>query len=117
MRFLVVVALWLFGASTALAAQDGCRTVHGRMTLANGTPSVRIWVIGSQRVLGVVQQDESFNDLPANIRQLWAAHGDDAMWSSYLFGDFTVCPVTKSEPGHMQLVSLRDGKRLHVRPR
>jgi hypothetical protein len=87
------------------------------MSLANGAPSVRIWEIGTHRVLGVVQQDERFDDLPANIRRLWAAHGDDAMWSSDLFGDFRVCPVTKSKPGRMQFVRVKQAARLRVRPR
>jgi len=89
--------------------------VHGRMSVANGTPSVRIWVIGTHRVLGVVQQDETFEDLPANIRHLWAAHGDDAMWSSSIFGDFRVCPLTKSKPGWMQFVSVKSGVHLRIR--
>jgi hypothetical protein len=116
MRALIVVALCLFATSAALAGAGGCRNVHGRLTLANGNPSVRIWVIGTQRVLGVVQRDESFGDLPSNIRRLWAAHGDDAMWSSYLYGDFTVCPVTRSEPGRMQLVRLTGGTHLRAQP-
>ena len=85
------------------------------MSLANGSPSMRIWVIGTHRVLGVVQQDETFEDLPANIRHLWASHGDDAMWASYIFGDFRVCPLTKSKPGWMQFVSVKGGDHLRIR--
>ena len=117
MRALILAAICLFATSAALAREGGCRAIHGRMTLSNGTPSVRIWIIGTHRVLGVVQQDERFEDLPANIRRLWAAHGDDAMWSSDLFGDFAVCPVTRSEPGRMQLVRVLGATRLHVRAR
>jgi hypothetical protein len=87
------------------------------MELANGNPAVRIWVVGSSRVLGVVQQHERFDDLPRNIRQLWGAQGDDAMWSSYLFGNFRVCAVSISKPGQMQFVTLRSGTNLHVGPR
>jgi hypothetical protein len=87
------------------------------MSLSNGTPSVRVWVIGADRVLGVIQQDESFSDLPANVRHRWSAQGDEAMWSSYLFGDFRVCPVTKSKPGRMQLVRVEGAANLRVRPR
>ena len=86
------------------------------MTLSNGTPSVRIWVVGTSRVLGVVQQDERFGDLPANVRNLWAAHGNEAMWASSLFGDFRVCPITKSKPGRMQLVSLKEATSLRLQP-
>lgn len=117
MRALLIATVCLIVASPALAVENDCRTVRGRMSLANGTPSVRIWVVGTHRVLGVVQQDESFGDLPANVRHLWAAHGDDAMWSSDLFGDFRVCPVAVNKPGHMQLVRLNEATRLTVRPR
>jgi len=68
-------------------------------------------------MLGVVQQDERFDDLPANIRQLWDAQGNDAMWSSDLFGDFLVCPISKDKPGYMQLVSVKEAANLHLRPR
>ncbi len=94
-------------ALPGIASAEACRTVHGRMSLANGAPTVRIWVIGSNRVLGVVQQNERFDDLPANVRRIWAADGDDAMWRSDLFGHFRVCAVTPSRPGRMQLVSLK----------
>ncbi len=117
MRATVIAVLCVVAASPALAGESGCRTVHGRMSLANGTPSVRIWVIGSHRMLGVIQQDEAFTDLPANIRQLWSAHGDDAMWSSDLFGDFRVCPLRADRPGHMQPVRLEAASNLRLRPR
>jgi hypothetical protein len=115
MRALIIAAVLTISTSPAQAGESGCRTVYGRMSLANGNPSVRIWVVGTDRVLGVVQQDESFGDLPENIRHVWAAHGDDAMWSSYLFGDFNVCPVTKSKPGRMQFVSVKQATSLRVR--
>src|ERR1700754_4715838 len=56
----------------ALTASDPgaprlCRTVHGRISAANGNPSIRIWVVGTKRMLGVGSQDDlSLNDLPAN---------------------------------------------------
>lgn len=88
MRALMLAAMCFIAASQTLADESTCRTVRGRMFLSNGTPSVRIWIVGTHRVLGVIQQDESFGDLPANIRQLWDSHGDIAMCSTYLFGDF-----------------------------
>ena len=87
------------------------------MSLWNGTPSVRIWVVGTRRILGVVQQDETFDDLPANIRQVWDAKGDEAMWNTDLFGDFRVCAVTESRPGWMQMVKVEQARGLRVQPR
>jgi hypothetical protein len=94
-----------------------CRTVHGRMSLANGTPSVRILAIGTHRVLGVIQQDETFNDLPDNIRRLWNAKGDEAMWQADLIGDFVVCPFTTEHTGWMQMVRVKSARHLRFRPR
>jgi hypothetical protein len=34
---------------------DSCRIVHGRLMYYNGTPSFRVWVVGTNRVLGVHQ--------------------------------------------------------------
>jgi len=32
-----------------------------------------------------------------------------------IFGDFLVCPFTRSQPGEMQLVCIEEGKNLKVR--
>ena len=101
-------------ALPAVAMAWPCQTVHGRMYLANGTPSVRIWIVGTTRLLGVLQQDQRFDDLPRNIRTTWAAHGDE--WSSYLFGNFRVCPIERDRPGWMRLVNVVGGAALRVRP-
>jgi hypothetical protein len=113
MRLPILAALCAIASAPAVA--DGCRTVHGRMSLANGAPSVRIWVVGGHRILGVVQVHQKLDDLPANIRQIWAARGVQAMWSSDLFGDYRVCPVTRSRPGRMQLVTVAAGSNLRLR--
>ncbi|HWA63400.1 MAG TPA: hypothetical protein VG939_18630 [Caulobacteraceae bacterium] len=117
LRHVLAAALGLVATSPTQAQVVGCRTLHGRMFMANGAPTVRIQVDGTRRVLGVVQAHERFDDLPAGIRRVWAAKGDEAMWSSELVGDFRVCALTKSRPGRMQSVSLTDGRRLTLRPR
>jgi hypothetical protein len=111
-------ALAGLAAAIASAAQaEPCRTVHGRMSLANGAPTVRIWVIGTRRMLGVVQPHERFDDLPANVRELWSRGGDEAMWATELYGDFRVCPVGPSRPGRMQMVMLSGAQGLTARGR
>jgi hypothetical protein len=87
------------------------------MSLANGAPAVRIWEIGTRRILGVAQPTQSLADLPDNVRRLWAANGDEAMWSADLYGDFTVCPLAPSRPGRMQPVALKAARNLQRRPR
>jgi hypothetical protein len=108
----------LLGLAAAAAAHaEPCRTVHGRMSMANGAPSVRIWVTGTHRILGVVQPHERFEDLPANVRAIWSRSGDVAMWATDLYGDFRVCPITPSQPGRMQMVTLASATGLVPRRR
>ncbi len=102
-------------AALAVASQasaDGCWTVHGRMAAWNGAPAVRIAVSGTKRVLGVVQANERFDDLPAEIRQAWIADGRGPEDGVALIGDFRVCAVTHSRPGRMQMVRVVSGSRL-----
>jgi hypothetical protein len=102
-------------AASFNAAPGPCRTVHGRMDLWNGAPSVRIWVIGTRRVLGVEQASESLDDLPPAVRRIWT--GRDADWSTSIYGDFEVCTLTPERAGHMQRVRLIAARRLTLRPR
>jgi hypothetical protein len=113
----ILISLTLAMIGMSHERPQRCRTVHGRMSLANGTPSVRIWVIGTHRVLGVVQQDESFENLPAAIRAVWSTKGDDAIWATDLYGDFRVCALTARRSGRMQMVVVTSGTRLVGRPR
>jgi len=80
---------------------------------ANGTPGVRIWVAGTRRILGVLQQDDTFHELPLNIRKTWdvASRLHDAA----LIGDFRVCGREKDVPGRMQLVRVIFARNLVLR--
>ncbi len=89
-----------------------CFQVRGRMNYWNGTPSVRIWQIGTKRILGVSEQrffDEAYCNLPDHI-------GAKLSWDSDLFADFLVCPFTPDEPGVMRLVCVDSARDLVVRP-
>src|SRR2546423_13282282 len=69
-------------ATGAMAAQfqckgnpkvvETCSTVHGRLGIYNGIP-VRIWVIGSNHMLGAVDMNPAPNDIidaaPENVRK------------------------------------------------
>jgi hypothetical protein len=81
-----------------------CFTVHGRVTSCTAVPSVRIWIIGTKRILGV----EDGNGNPAGDNLLPGELEDElstpAPCSKAGFGDFTVCPLTPNVPGIMQRV-------------
>ncbi|THD73181.1 hypothetical protein [Phenylobacterium sp.] len=107
-----------FAVAAALSATSGpCQTVHGRIALWNGAPSVRIAVARTHRVLGVVQPNGSFDDLPPAVRAIWTGKEPDTDWAIEIEGDFKVCALTPDRPGHMQMVHLVKAAHLAPRPR
>ena len=107
-RFLLSVLL----VSTPLQAADKfagpCYKVRGRLSYYNGTPSTRIWIVGTHRMLGVRSEDSK---LPANVKPLLKDFGDN------IFADFVVCPLTRERPGHMRIVFVKSASRVISRPR
>lgn len=88
---------------------DTCFSIHGRLFVSNGTPGVRIWRIGTKRVLGVLNDgDTGERSLPPDIVKLVAV-------DVHIYGDFEVCPLTKQQSGKMQMVCLLSGQNLLVR--
>ena len=89
-----------------------CYSVRGRMNYSNGSPSVRIWVVGTKRMLGVTDSDCEGEgcSLPDQI-------ASKLSWDTDLFGEFVVCPFTSDQPGVMRFVCVDSGTRLEARPR
>src|SRR2546425_12996838 len=90
-----------------------CFNVHGRLSVYNGTPSIRLWPIGSKRLLGVLDPTDISSVpgrpvLPDDIKQ-------KLDWNKDVFGDFFVCPLSRKQPGRMQTICLDSGKHLTVR--
>ena len=90
-----------------------CFNVHGRLSVYNGTPSIRLWPIGSKRLLGVLDPTDISSVprptvLPDDIKQ-------KLDWNKDVFGDFFVCPLSRKQPGRMQTICLDSGKHLNVR--
>jgi hypothetical protein len=94
-------------AGTALACEEApvsggkCFTLRGRVSLYNGTPSMRIWPIGSNRLLGVVPAEAE--DAPANIKGV-------VTFEQSATADLEVCPATKAKQGEMQMVCIRSAR-------
>ena len=92
-----------------------CLNVRGRLSVYNGTPSIRLWPVGSKRLLGVLDPEDVSGELgpstiPASVRR-------QLDWDKEIFGDFLVCPLTRSKPGRMQTICIESGKNLIVRQR
>lgn len=72
--------------------------VHGRLSVYNGTPSCRIWIVGTKRILGIAESSPpEVAFMPVGLRQILT---DEHL----IFADFTVVPLTKDEPGVMRRV-------------
>jgi len=82
---------------------DTCRTIHGRLFISNGTPSMRIWPVGTNRILGVTPSENEI--VPEIIKQ-------HVNFNTRLYGDFEVCPFTKEKPGEMQIVCVEAASKL-----
>src|SRR2546426_12387472 len=68
-----------------------CFTIHGAMRYWNGAPSVRIWRIGTTRVLGISEGRfalAGYCNLPH-----WMEDTLDA--GKEIIADFKVCPFTR----------------------
>lgn len=91
-----------------------CFRLHGRAFFSNGTPSLRIWYVGTNRILGVTdrrQADDAEDPIaPANL--LNALGGFD----HFVFGDFEVCPFTPKRQSHMQMVCVESAENLVIKP-
>lgn len=83
-----------------------CFDVRGRLSSWNGTPSARIWRIGTTRMLGV-HNDE----IPVGL----ASRRTD--FDTELWGAFNVCPLTRETAGHMQYVCIESWRDISVRQR
>ena len=90
-----------------------CFRVHGRLSVYNGTPSIRLWPIGSKRLLGVLDPIDASSAPGPTVMP------DDIKlkldWNKDVFGDFFVCPLNRKQPGRMQTICLESGKHLTVR--
>ena len=87
-----------------------CFTVHGRMSSWNGTPTYRIWVLGTKRVLGVSEgrfAPNGYELLPLEIPQ-------PTSFDTEYFGDFTVCPFEPEQPKKMRLVCVSAVNHLRI---
>jgi hypothetical protein len=87
---------------------DQCFKVHGRVRVVNGTGMV-IWRVGTGRLLGV----EDGENIPENLSK--AVFKYDDQWGSDVYGDFEVCPLTKSKPGEMQMVCVESASHLVIK--
>lgn len=86
--------------------------IRGVLRYWNGAPSVRIWKVGTKRILGVSGgrfYKEGYCNLPN-----WLPTID---FDEEIVGDFVLCPFTKDKPGEMRLVCIDTVYNMKVRKR
>jgi prevent-host-death family protein len=88
--------------------KDAPFEIHGRLSIYNGNPTFRIWIIGTNRILGIPGGDLEPADMPEKLEKLFTDTG------IIVYGDFTVTPLTEYKPGVMQFVRIELAKNLVV---
>jgi hypothetical protein len=114
-----------------------CYWTHGRLSVYEGNPTLRIWKLGTHRILGVYNgpshfpprissfDDDVFNpELPANLgdaylgdRRRWEKQGNTGYGPPDIFADFEICPLEPEKKGEMQAVCIESARNVFVENR
>ncbi len=90
-----------------------CYLVHGRLSLGADTVTLRLWPVGTKRILGVTGGpilDDSVDPIYPSTLKLPSEAED-------IYGDFTVCPFTPERKGAMQLVCIESASHVLAKRR
>lgn len=89
-----------------------CFRVRGRLSLYNGTPTIRLWRAGTRRMLGVSSSyaQEGYSSIPPELEKRLD-------WETEVWGDFLVCPFTRQRPKEMQMICIEEARDVVVRKR
>jgi len=85
-----------------------CSTFRGRVSVYNGTPSIRIWPVGTKRLLGVVPSENE--SMPDSLKSMVSFEQD-------AFATLEVCPLSAQKLGVMQLVCVESASNISTRQR
>jgi hypothetical protein len=96
-----------------------CYWTRGRLQYYNGTPSYRLWKIGTTRLLGIYSgptvwtgdhliRDNENPEYPTNVASVFAPPGNR------IFADFEVCPLEPERAGFMQAACIESAKNIFV---
>lgn len=91
------------GVPAPPARAGECRWVHGRFAIYNGSGVRRIWIIGTRRIVALLDDDD---DIPSAIQAYQRNAHEHRGLEDSLFGDFHVCARERSRPGRMQHIRL-----------
>jgi hypothetical protein len=86
--------------------------VHGRLSVYNGNPSCRIWIVGTKRILGIREFEEEC-PIPVELHRILAEDVNDRL----IYADFIVRPLTEQKDGVMQIVQFESAENIVVTTR
>jgi hypothetical protein len=100
-----------------LSPSHPSKTRGTRLSFYNGTPSYRLWKIGTNRLLGIYSEpsvdrrsvDNEDPELPANVQRAWLSR-----IGQQVFADFEVCSLEPERPGFMQAACIESAKNIFV---
>ena len=100
------------------ANAKSCYWTHGRLMLHEGTPSFRLWKIGTHRMLAIWSgpsvdfeggaADNEHPEFPANIQRVFRPSKNG------IFADFEVCPLEPKKPNVMQAACIESAKNIFI---
>ena len=86
--------------------------VHGRLSVYDGNPSCRIWIVGTKRILGIHEFEEEC-PIPVELHRILAEDVNDRL----IYADFIVRPLTEQKDGVMQIVQFESAENIVVTTR
>ena len=89
--------------------------VHGRLSPYNGTPSFRIWIVGTERILGVTDSLDTGQEnpsMPQALLDVFLAQPD--VFGTAIYADFYVEPLRADLKGTMRPIRIVNAKKLVV---
>jgi hypothetical protein len=121
MRITALVLIMLFSTSAFCQSRlckgnpkviGACYVIHGRARFGNGTPTLRIWPVGTKRILGVTAGTTADDAEDPIVPEEMMVFTRDV---EAVFGDFEVCPFTPERKGHMQFVCIESATKLFIK--
>ncbi len=117
---IVAASIWLISMASADPRCEGrkdvveaCFDLRGRVSVSNGTPFVRIWPVGTKRLLGVETiideiggEGETFSG-PENLKKWLDPY-------SRIFADLRVCPLSEERAGYLRTVCIEAAHNLRI---
>jgi len=105
-----------------------CYWTRGMITCCNGNPAMRMWKVGTKRILGILSgpnswvldpEDNEHPRLPRNLdlayRAEWRRAGHTRAFTRLagpVYGDFEICPLEPEHAGWMQDVCIESAKNI-----